>query len=106
GAAAEGAGDHGERRLGVADGGQCPGGGRADDRGLPEGLSQSGLPALRGQQPGRVYRLGPVLGPGRSSVPDDGLDMAAAKDGAERIVTAALLVIGDEILSGRTKDKN
>jgi len=39
-------------------------------------------------------------------VPDDGLDMAAAKDGAERIVTAALLVIGDEILSGRTKDKN
>ena len=25
---------------------------------------------------------------------------------AEAIVTAALLVIGDEILSGRTKDKN
>ena len=27
-------------------------------------------------------------------------------DGADDIVTAALLVIGDEILSGRTKDKN
>ncbi len=26
--------------------------------------------------------------------------------GAERVVTAAMLVIGDEILSGRTKDKN
>jgi molybdenum cofactor synthesis domain-containing protein len=29
-----------------------------------------------------------------------------AADGASEIVTAALLVIGDEILSGRTKDKN
>jgi molybdopterin-biosynthesis enzyme MoeA-like protein len=30
----------------------------------------------------------------------------AAGRSAEVIVTAALLVIGDEILSGRTKDKN
>jgi hypothetical protein len=30
----------------------------------------------------------------------------AAADGESAIVTAALLVIGDEILSGRTKDKN
>ena len=32
--------------------------------------------------------------------------MAAASDAAPDIVTAAVLVIGDEILSGRTKDKN
>ena len=31
--------------------------------------------------------------------------MSGSKDGAQ-VVTAALLVIGDEILSGRTKDKN
>src|SRR6201996_9847274 len=35
---------------------------------------------------------------------DSGAGIAAVDDG--RIVTAALLVIGDEILSGRTKDKN
>jgi molybdenum cofactor synthesis domain-containing protein len=32
--------------------------------------------------------------------------MAGAADDANEIITAALLVIGDEILSGRTKDKN
>jgi molybdenum cofactor synthesis domain-containing protein len=32
--------------------------------------------------------------------------MAGAADGGSEIITAALLVIGDEILSGRTKDKN
>ncbi len=32
--------------------------------------------------------------------------MTAAAEGTSEIVTAALLVIGDEILSGRTKDKN
>jgi molybdenum cofactor synthesis domain-containing protein len=32
--------------------------------------------------------------------------MASAADNENEIVTAALLVIGDEILSGRTKDKN
>src|SRR5882724_3378944 len=33
-------------------------------------------------------------------------DMAAEGDAPRRVVTAAVLVIGDEILSGRTKDKN
>jgi molybdenum cofactor synthesis domain-containing protein len=32
--------------------------------------------------------------------------MSQAQAGNEQVVTAALLVIGDEILSGRTKDKN
>ena len=32
--------------------------------------------------------------------------MNAASDTARKIITAAILVIGDEILSGRTKDKN
>jgi molybdenum cofactor synthesis domain-containing protein len=32
--------------------------------------------------------------------------MPGATDGESEVVTAALLVIGDEILSGRTKDKN
>src|SRR5258708_9577291 len=33
-------------------------------------------------------------------------EMAAEGDARGRVVTAAILVIGDEILSGRTKDKN
>ncbi|HET7714963.1 MAG TPA: competence/damage-inducible protein A, partial [Bauldia sp.] len=32
--------------------------------------------------------------------------MADSSEGGAKIVTAAILVIGDEILSGRTKDKN
>ena len=32
--------------------------------------------------------------------------MSDAREGESDIVTAAILVIGDEILSGRTKDKN
>jgi molybdenum cofactor synthesis domain-containing protein len=52
-------------------------------------------------------RLEPVLPPGLSGSPSTHQDaMTATPSAPADIVTAAVLVIGDEILSGRTKDKN
>jgi molybdenum cofactor synthesis domain-containing protein len=46
--------------------------------------------------------MGPAVGPGTTRVVMTTADSVASHE----VVTAALLVIGDEILSGRTKDKN
>jgi molybdenum cofactor synthesis domain-containing protein len=53
----------------------------------------------------RVIDISCMIRSGRESATDDDMDDSGITSENE-IVTAALLVIGDEILSGRTKDKN
>src|SRR5262245_49257549 len=43
---------------------------------------------------------------GRGTCPNDGTMMTGTNSSGRGLVSAAVLVIGDEILSGRTKDKN